>query len=200
MIKSQTSKNGIMLSKAKVDNFAGAGGLMGNRGLRFKAKSFMDKRFVPEVFPDSYTLHIGPKGNPTNQHKATTDEKFQTTQFKELNPDLAGNAVRGKKNLSRLGTDFRGKKPLRYNPLAEKQYALSENAGRETGGQQGRTYKSDVKATRAMKGRGIRIGRHVPATKELEAVLDVDYAEDQYRVDLQDERGDQMFERIKIKQ
>ncbi len=199
MIKSHATKEGFMFNKAKVDNFAGAGGLMGNRGLRFRAKSFLDKKFVPEVFPDSYTLTIGPKRNPTNTHKATTDEKFATTQFKELNPDLAGNAVRGKRNLSRLGTDFRGKKPLRYNPLAEKQYALSENAGRETGGQKGRTYKSDVKATRAMKGKGIRIGPHVRATRELEAVLDVDYAEDQYRIDLQDEKGDRVFERIKIK-
>lgn len=199
MIKSRKGKASHQINKKQVDNFSGAGGLGGNRGLRFKAKSFLDKRFVPEVFPDSYTLHIGAKRNPTNAHKATTDEKFSITQFKEKNPDLAGNSVRGKRNLSRLGTDFRGKKPLRYNPLAEKQFALSENSGKETGGEPGRTFKSEINATRSMKGQGIRIGRHVGTTKELEAVLKVDAAEDKYRIDLQDEQGERRFEQIRIK-
>lgn len=199
MIKSKKGKAQTHISRKRADNFSGSSNLGGNRGIRFKAKSFLDKRFVPEVFPDSYTLQIGPKRNPVNAHKATTDERFSITQFKEKNPDLAGNAVRGKKAISRLGTDFRGQKPLKFNPLAEKQYALSENAGKETGGEQGRSFKSEVRPTRAMRGQGIRIGRHIPATKELEAVLDVDYAEDKYRIDLQDEQGNQNYEKIRIK-
>lgn len=198
MIKSEKASSNHHLHKHAVNNYTGAGELAGKRGLRYKARSYIDKKFSNDNFPASYTLSVG--RNPrASKHSAVSDDKFAVARFKELNPDMAGNSVRGKNRTGHLGTNFREREILRYNPMAEKAYALSENAGKETGGQDGRSFVAPYKAMRSMMGKGIRIGSHVAKTKELEAVLDVDAAEDKYRVDLQTEKGNINFENIKIK-
>ena len=200
MIKSHKNHINHKISKAHIDNFSGAGGQMGKRGLRFQARSMIDKKFAPESFPESYDLRIQSKAPPASKHSAMSDEKFNTVRFKEYqNPDLAGKAVRGK-NLTRTEmTSFRNKKVLKYNPLVEKQYARAENSMKQSGGDPSRSYMSETKATRAMEGKGVRIGRKVKTTRALENLLDVEYAEDRYRKDLIDDHGQHTYEQMRIK-